>query len=299
MVCWAQSQRLLWIAKQTEPFNRAHLAKAFNISIPQASKDISLFLKNSDAIKYDKRLKVYMPAPKTAEPETTQPETAEAIAVRAIEACIDITRGCPLGLSFKNEIETIRECVDDFLALSIKPDSSAEDCEKPVSENLSLRAALENIMMREEERIAEERKAFPNTPVESSIYIIAKEALAGENKNRNSYGSRQMLDDWMEFAKRQGENNFCKDRESFLAGWMARHVTDKPQSRPAIKKLEWVCWEGGAYAKTPFGKYELALDCGKFGLWFNGDLISDHDQIPEGQAAAEAHYEKTIRGCLE
>lgn len=52
MVCWAQSQRLLWIAKQTEPFNRAHLAKAFNISIPQASKDISLFLKNSDAIKY-------------------------------------------------------------------------------------------------------------------------------------------------------------------------------------------------------------------------------------------------------
>ena len=68
--------------------------------------------------------------------------------------------------------------------------------------------------------------------------------------------------------------------------------------RPAIKKLEWVCWEGGAYAKTPFGKYELALDCGKFGLWFNGDLISDHDQIPEGQAAAEAHKDKTIRGCL-
>lgn len=42
---WAQKQRMQWIAERQEPLRRKDLMEHFEISLPQASKDIQQFLK--------------------------------------------------------------------------------------------------------------------------------------------------------------------------------------------------------------------------------------------------------------
>ena len=42
---WFEKQRMEWISKRKAPFNRSDLMKKFDISVPQASKDIQKFLK--------------------------------------------------------------------------------------------------------------------------------------------------------------------------------------------------------------------------------------------------------------
>lgn len=41
---WAEKQRMEWIGNRRAPFNRGDLMQKFEISTPQASKDIQKFL---------------------------------------------------------------------------------------------------------------------------------------------------------------------------------------------------------------------------------------------------------------
>lgn len=60
---WYVSYRQQWIAEMLHIYgyiNREHLVRKFNISIPQASSDLSLYQKNNpDKIEYNKSEKCY------------------------------------------------------------------------------------------------------------------------------------------------------------------------------------------------------------------------------------------------
>lgn len=71
--------------------------------------------------------------------------------------------------------------------------------------------------------------------------------------------------------------------------------------RPAIKKLEWVMSrEGGQIyhdAKTSFGTYSIEKQS-DYWLYLGDDCLGSHGSLKAAKAAAEAHKDKTIRGCL-
>ena len=57
---WAKKQRLEWLNNRISCFNRKDLCEEFEISIPQASKDIKDFLnENPNAFVYDSKKKAY------------------------------------------------------------------------------------------------------------------------------------------------------------------------------------------------------------------------------------------------
>jgi len=63
-VNWFENQRRLWIKEMLEVYgfiNRSHLMTKFNISMPQASKDLQKFLKeNPTFVEYDLTRKCYV-----------------------------------------------------------------------------------------------------------------------------------------------------------------------------------------------------------------------------------------------
>jgi DeoR/GlpR family transcriptional regulator of sugar metabolism len=61
---WFESQRIAWIAEMLLIYgfiNREHLVRKFGISVPQASKDLQTFARNSSgAMVYDLSKKCYV-----------------------------------------------------------------------------------------------------------------------------------------------------------------------------------------------------------------------------------------------
>jgi DeoR/GlpR family transcriptional regulator of sugar metabolism len=61
---WFENQRIAWIAEMLLIYgfiNREHLVRKFGISVPQASKDLSSFAKNSSGgMVYDLSKKCYV-----------------------------------------------------------------------------------------------------------------------------------------------------------------------------------------------------------------------------------------------
>lgn len=57
---WFERQRMEWISKRRAPFNRADLMKKFQISLPQASNDISKYRAMfPHSLTYNNKLKRY------------------------------------------------------------------------------------------------------------------------------------------------------------------------------------------------------------------------------------------------
>lgn len=57
---WFERQRMKWLSKRRRPFNRADLMKEFDISVPQASKDIQKYMTMfPSALTYNSKLKRY------------------------------------------------------------------------------------------------------------------------------------------------------------------------------------------------------------------------------------------------
>lgn len=60
---WFEQQRMIWIAETLEIFgyiNREHIMKKFDVSVPQASKDLQTFQRlYPDKMKYNRNSKKY------------------------------------------------------------------------------------------------------------------------------------------------------------------------------------------------------------------------------------------------
>lgn len=57
---WFERQRMEWLKKRQEPFNRADLMAVFGISMPQASNDIQKYLEMfPTALTYNTKKKRY------------------------------------------------------------------------------------------------------------------------------------------------------------------------------------------------------------------------------------------------
>lgn len=56
---WFKRQRQNWIAERKEPFNRKDLMQCFDVSVTQASKDLSEYQEKHELI-YDPRKKIYI-----------------------------------------------------------------------------------------------------------------------------------------------------------------------------------------------------------------------------------------------
>jgi hypothetical protein len=83
-------------------------------------------------------------------------------------------------------------------------------------------------------------------------------------------------------------------------------LLDLAQSSPKIKQLEWDFY--GLYydVKTAVGHYMILQGDEQYlenhntcTLTHNGNLIADFNSIDEAKAAAQEHFEKRIKECLE
>ncbi len=75
------------------------------------------------------------------------------------------------------------------------------------------------------------------------------------------------------------------------------------QSSPKIKQLEWILESGGWHiSMTQFGvSYEIgeSKNDGNFILYDILLTTTIHDTIDEAKAAAQAHFEKKVKECLD
>lgn len=79
-------------------------------------------------------------------------------------------------------------------------------------------------------------------------------------------------------------------------------IINEAKSSPKIKQLEWVeVWEGYEDVRTPFGHYVVrpAIDNKTFLMIDIRKAIQPYLTLNEAKDAAQADFEKRVKGCLD
>lgn len=68
---------------------------------------------------------------------------------------------------------------------------------------------------------------------------------------------------------------------------------------PKIKQLEWEEYNNELEANAPFGIYRIETIGNQFKVYLIGGLVSYRNSLIEAKAAAQDHFEKRVKECLE
>jgi hypothetical protein len=66
-----------------------------------------------------------------------------------------------------------------------------------------------------------------------------------------------------------------------------------------IKQLDWEEYNNEWEADAPFGTYHIEITNDQFKIYLIGGLVSYRNSLIEAKAAAQDHFEKRIKECLE
>lgn len=66
-----------------------------------------------------------------------------------------------------------------------------------------------------------------------------------------------------------------------------------------IKQLDWEEYNNEWEADAPFGTYRIEITGDQFKIYLIGGLVSHRNSLIEAKSAAQDHFEKRVKECLE